>query len=75
MNPMALMKIKGMLDKFKQNHPKIPMFLGAASQAIDEGSIIEVNVTTSTGKNLCTNMKVTADDIDMVRQLSNLKGM
>ncbi len=75
MNPMALMKIKGLLDKFKQNHPKVPLFLNAASMAIDEGSIIEVNVTTSTGKNLCTNMKVTADDLDMVRQLTNLKGM
>lgn len=75
MNPMALMKIKGMLDKFKQNHPKVPLFFNAASMAIDEGSIIEVNVTTSTGKNLCTNMKVTADDLDMVRQLTNLKGM
>ena len=75
MNPMALMKIKGMLDKFKQNHPKVPLFLNAASMAIDEGSIIEVKVTTSTGKNLWTNMKVTADDLDMVRQLTNLKGM
>ncbi|MGN0151582.1 MAG: hypothetical protein ACI39Q_03835 [Wujia sp.] len=73
MNPMALMKIKGMLDRFRNNHPKIPMFLGAAAQAIDEGSIIEVNVTTSGGKTLCTNMKVTADDMEMVRQLSQMK--
>lgn len=73
MNPMALIKIKGLMDRFKSNHPKIPMFLTAASKCIDEGSIIEVNITTSTGKTLCTNMKVTAEDLDMVRQISDIK--
>ncbi len=72
MNPMALMKIKGMLDRFKSNHPKIPKFLGAAAKTIDEGSIIEINITTSGGQTLCTNMRVTADDLDMVRQLSGM---
>lgn len=26
MNPMELMKLKGYLDTFKRNHPKVPMF-------------------------------------------------
>ena len=45
MNPMALMQIKGMLDTFKKNHPKVPMFFSAAAQNIGEGSIIEIEKT------------------------------
>lgn len=73
MNPMALMKIKGLLDKFRENHPKVPLFFNAVSQSIDEGSVIEINVTTSQGKNLCTNMRVTSDDIDMIRQIKGMQ--
>lgn len=73
MNPMALMKIKGMFEKFRNNHPKVPLFFNAVSQSIDEGSIIEINVTTSQGKNLCTNMKVTADDLEMIQQLKKMQ--
>lgn len=72
MNPMTLMKIKGLFDRFKRNHPKIPMFFNAAAQAIGEDSVIEINVTTAEGKNLCTNMKVCADDMDLVRQLTEI---
>lgn len=72
MNPMAIMKLKGLLDRFKTNHPKVPLFFNAAASSIDEGSIIEINITTSQGKNLCTNMKVTAEDIEMVRQLKDM---
>lgn len=72
MNPMALLKIKGLVDKFKTNHPRIPMFIGAAGRAIDEGTIIEVTITTSTGQNLCTNMRVTKDDLDLANELGEL---
>lgn len=69
MNPKMLMQMKSMFERFRQNHPKVPMFFSAAAGAIDEGSVIEINVTTSEGKNLCTNMRVTADDLEMFRTL------
>ncbi len=72
MNPMALMKLKVLMDKFKSNHPKVPMFFQDAAKSIGEGSIIEINVTTAEGRNLCTNMKVTKDDLELVEQLKNL---
>lgn len=72
MNPMALMKFKGLFDKFKSNHPKVPMFFNAAAKSIGEGSIIEIKVTTADGKNLCTNMKVNADDLELVEQLKDM---
>ncbi|MDE6024013.1 MAG: hypothetical protein K2G45_01020 [Lachnospiraceae bacterium] len=70
MNPMGLMKIKGLVDRFKVNHPKVPKFFAAASSSIDVDSIIEINLTTADGKNLCTNMKVSADDMELIKQLS-----
>lgn len=72
MNPMGFMKIKGLVDRFKDNHPKVPMFFAAASKSIDVDSIIEINITTAEGKNLCTNMKVTTDDMELVKQLSEM---
>ena len=69
MNPMAILQIKSLLDKFKNNHPKIPMFFSAAAQSIDENSIIEIKVATAEGQNLITNMKVTSDDIELFKEL------
>ena len=67
MNPMNLMKAKGLLSQFTMNHPKLP-----ASTQIGEGSIIEISVTTAEGKNLCTNMKVKPEDMQLVEELKNL---
>lgn len=72
MNPMGLMKIKGLVEKFKGNHPKVPMFFSAASKSVDVDSVIEINITTAEGKSLRTNMKVTAEDMELVKQLSEL---
>ncbi len=75
MNPMMLMQIKGMLDTFKRNHPKVPMFFQAAAQNIGVGSVIEMSVISPDGKKICTNMKVTEDDLQLVEQMKNISGM
>lgn len=72
MNPMNLMKAKGLLSQFTMNHPKLPAFFKAASSQIGEGSIIEISVTMAEGKNLCTNMKVRPEDMQLVEELKNL---
>lgn len=72
MNPMALMQMKGLLDRFKGNHPKVPMFFSAAAKSIEEGSIIEISVTSPDGRKINTNMRVTAEDLELVEQLKNL---
>ena len=61
-----MQKIKSGMDRFRANHPKFPMFLRAVSQdALVEGTIIEINVTTPEGKNYCTNVKLKADDMEL----------
>jgi hypothetical protein len=73
MNIGNVMKLKSMMTKFQKNHPKIPMFLQAAGQSIAEGTVIEVSITTTDGRNLCTNMKVTAEDLELLEELKQIK--
>jgi len=72
MNPVALMQMGGLLDRFKNNHPKVPMFFKAAAQNIGEGSIIEISVTSPEGRKINTNMRVTAEDLELMEQLKNM---
>ncbi|HWT76989.1 MAG TPA: hypothetical protein VN258_19995 [Mobilitalea sp.] len=73
MNPAKLFKIKGAWDKFTQDHPKFPMFINAVrSTGIEEGTVIEINVTTPDGKNLSTNIKVTQSDKELLAELMEL---
>ncbi len=72
MNPMNFMKIKGLLNGFTANHPKVPAFFKAASESIGVDSVIEITVTTADGKSLCTNMKVKPEDIQLVEELKTM---
>ena len=71
MNPMALMQLKGLYDKFKTNHPKVPMFFKAAGNNIGEGSVIEISIADPQGKKMTTNMRVTAEDLELFKQLKS----
>ncbi|NLK28913.1 MAG: hypothetical protein GX306_11320 [Clostridiales bacterium] len=72
-NPTKLFKIKNAWDTFARNHPKFAMFLNAIHQTgLEEGTIIEINVTTASGKTLSSNMKLTKSDMDLFRELSEL---
>ena len=54
---------------------KFPKFLKAvALKGIKEGSIIEIKVTTADGENFDSNLKVGADDMELVEQMKNLFG-
>lgn len=72
MNPLSIMKLKPLLERFKENHPKVPMFFAAAAQTIGENSVIEIKVTTAEGKDIITNMRVTADDLELFSELKGL---
>ena len=65
LNQLAMLqKLKSGIDRFRANHPKFPLFLKAVSQdALKEGSVIEISVTTPEGKNYCSNVRQNADDL------------
>lgn len=73
MNPMALLKLKPLLESFRNNHPKFGPFLSTAAGAIDEGSVLEMKITTSQGQTILSNLKVTAEDIQLFQELKNLQ--
>lgn len=69
----SIMKIKGAWETFTRNHPKFMPFMQAVGrEAIADGTIIEVKVTSPAGKEYNTNMKITQSDLELFAQL---KGM
>lgn len=74
-NPAALLQMMNLWNRFEHNHPKFPKFLKAVAQkGIKEGSIIEIRVTTADGENFDSNLKVSAEDMELVAQMKNLFG-
>ena len=72
-NPAAFFQLMNFWSPFKENNPKFPKFLSAVTQnGIKEGSIIEVRVTTAAGESFDSNLKITADDMEMIEQLKNM---
>lgn len=74
-NPMELMKIMGLWNSFKSNHPKFPKFMAAAAQpgVITADTILEMKITTADGRTLETNMKITESDMELFQQLKNIQ--
>ena len=73
-NQLAMIqKIQSSLEKFRVNHPKFPMFLQAVSrEALVEGSVIEITVTTPEGQKYCSNIKLKPEDLELIDTFKNL---
>ncbi len=69
----SVMKIKSAWDTFSRNHPKFMPFMQAVGrEAIGDGTIIEIKVTSPEGKEFNTNMKLTQSDLDLFAQMKNM---
>ncbi len=75
MNPMDILKAKASWDRFQAAHPKFPAFLKAVSGAVGENSVIEISITTEDGKQIASNLKITAEDLQLFQELKTLKEM
>lgn len=72
-NPAALFQLMNLWNRFQNSHPKFPKFLKAVTQnGIKEGSIVEICVTTAEGESFDSNLKITADDMEMIEQIKNM---
>ncbi len=66
-NPMKLLQYKNYWNQFINNHPKLPRFFEAVSkEALEAGTVVEVNVTTAEGKNYVSNIRLTESDVEMI---------
>lgn len=73
MNPMKLMKLKKSWETFTGNHPKFPKFIEAIqNKGLQEGTVIEIIVTTPNGENISSNVKLTASDMALLSELKDL---
>lgn len=73
MDPTKFFRIKMLWDRFAANHPKFPRFLQAAAQSsIGEGTVIEVTITQPNGDTIASNLKVTAEDMELYYQIKDL---
>lgn len=74
MNPMAILSLKGALDKFQGNHPKFMQFITAMTQyGLKEGTLLECKVLTPEGKEIQANIKITQDDLELIEKIKELK--
>lgn len=68
-----LQALKKHLENFRNNHPRFEPFVNAVSrEALREGAVIEINVTSPEGKNYVTNMKLNNEDIEFLKALQAL---
>lgn len=72
-NPMKLLQLRPLVTKFQNAHPKFMQFIAAIGQSgIKEGTVVEINITDPEGKNLCTNIKLSKDDLELFESISEL---
>lgn len=73
LNPVKMMKLKKSWDTFTSNHPKFPKFIEAVNnKGLQEGTVIEIIVTTVSGETLSSNLKVTASDLQLIADLKDI---
>ncbi len=74
MNPMNLLSMKSALDKFQGNHPKFMQFITAMAQdGLREDTVLECKVITPEGKEICANIKINQDDLELIEKFKDLK--
>ena len=73
MNPMDIMRLKDKFDTFQNDHPKvIPFFRYIGDHAMTEGTILELKCTTTDGRESVSNIRITQNDIDLMRELMSM---
>ena len=73
MNPAMLFTMKKKFEDFQQRHPKFAMFIqDVMKSGVGEGSVIGISITLPDGQILRSNMKVTAEDVELIKDLGSM---
>lgn len=74
-NPAALLQFKKQWEDFSVRHPRFVQFLYTLINSnVGEGAIIDVKVTLPSGEVVQSNMKVTAEDVELIRNIGSMAG-
>ncbi|MCR5215561.1 MAG: hypothetical protein K6C69_01315 [Lachnospiraceae bacterium] len=69
-----LLELKSKVQNFLSAHPKFFSFIGVVGkQGIREGSIIEIKVTSPDGTEYTTNLRLSAEDLELLELFKNFK--
>ena len=72
MNPMMFMQLQQRIQTFQQDHPKfVPFLMAIKDNALQEGTVLGVTVTTPDGRKIESNIKLTAGDIETFKMMSD----
>lgn len=72
MNPVQLMKLKGNFVDFKKRHQMLTKFVKKIGGTMENGTVIEIAVTSPEGETAKTNMKVTQEDMSFFESIRKL---
>lgn len=68
----AIQKAKETMDRFRKNHPKFPAFIEAVSKnALKDGTLIEITVTTPDGTSYESNLKLNSEDMELLEMITS----
>ena len=74
LNPLQLMKLFAMNQKFQKNHPKVSAFFRTHfAGGLTEGPVLEISVTKPGEETVSTNMRVLKSDLDLIEELKKMK--
>lgn len=69
-NPTALLTFKKKWEEFSGRHPRFVSFIGTLQgTGVPVGSIIDISVTLPSGEKYQSNLKLTEEDVEMIRSL------
>ena len=72
MNVMKLGQLVPKLKEFKKRHPKfMQFFMSAVPENAKEGSILEIKIVCTDGRELRTNIKITSEDEEFLKEAMN----
>lgn len=69
----AIQKAKDAISRFQRNHPKFAPFLDTVSKnAVKEGTLIEITVTSPDGTRYESNLRLNSEDMELLESLTAL---
>ena len=69
-----LLRVEVEKEPFRANHPKFPAFLDTIQKnAMQDGTIVEITVTTPDGRRYESNLKLKQEDLDLLEMFRHLK--
>ncbi len=74
-NPSMIFQMKSMWERFERNHPKFPRFLQVVGREyIAEGTVLEITATRADGESVTSNIRLSADDMELIESLKKMNG-